>query len=286
MLFLRKRTVVIGVCLLIMLSCSKSSKRKSTIKANEWYGASCVQDSTKKSLYYIRNQHGRHYRKAQDNMLTQDSLGYKFYQVYSYSFKKTGEHGKAMKLLNKAVEIDPAEAMGYRAWCMLYYYRHYEKAIADIDTLIARTNNCMEPTWGEICLYNKALALYQLDKYQEALDVFNEWKKCEEDYGFDMSGDVFYHFYTARCLHGMGKLKQAVHQYKNAIKHLDAYASEYNYYLAMAYYDLGQKELACRIMHEVLENVERGNTFVDQYIELFDEIHLWMPKDKLDQWGC
>jgi len=204
-------------------------------------------------------------------------------QVYSYSYKKTGEHIKAMQLLNKAVEVDSKEVLGYRAWSMLYYYRHYEKTIADIDTLLKLTNACMEVCWGEPCKYHRFLALYKLEKYEAALEEIAELKQCEQAYGFNVADNYNYNFYIARCYHKLKNHDIALQYYDRLLVKEGGILAEYLYYKALVQIDLEEKEIACTLFQEALEQAHKGNTFSDPYVELFDKVYVWMITDKMEE---
>lgn len=263
------------------------NKESNSAEDAQWIGATAIPDTIKNNLSKGINQHSRYYRNIMDKNLNNVENNYKFHQTYSYSFKKTGEHYKAMKLLNEAVQKNPIEVLGYRAWCMLYYYRDYEKAINDIDTLMSLTGNCMEVSWGESCLYNKALAYYKLDEFDKAIQTLNEWRDCEENYGLSMKDNEYYHFYLARSYHKNNNIKEAINSYQKAITASgSSYTSEYNYYLALGLYEEGKSKQACELMRNVKVQVDKGNKFNDMYIELFDELYSWMPSDKLKEWNC
>lgn len=203
-------------------------------------------------------------------------------QRYSYSYKKTGEHIKAMQLLNQAIELNPKEALEYRAWSMLYFYRHYEKTIADIDALLKLTNTCMEACWGESCKYQRFLALYKLEKYDDALKEMAELKQCEQDYGINPDDNYNYNFYTARCYHKMQEYEMALQYYDRLFEKEAGVLAEYPYYKGLVLIELGDKTQACELFQDALKQVKRGNKYDDPYIELFDEVYLWMIEAAID----
>ena len=61
--------------------------------------------------------------------------------AYSYMEKgvpylKRGDFIKWKALIDKAVELDPNEYLGYRGWCRLQFLRDYDGAISDIEQLL------------------------------------------------------------------------------------------------------------------------------------------------------
>src|SRR5690554_3749639 len=86
--------------------------------------------------YYQPSEMHRTYK---DSALMAQPKHVEYTQRYSYSYKKTGEHIRAMELLNKAVDMDvpngKTNALEYKAWSMLYFYRDYESTIEDVDKI-------------------------------------------------------------------------------------------------------------------------------------------------------
>lgn len=83
----------------------------------------------------------------------------------SYSYKKAGEHQKAMHLLQLSIdeEADVSKRLNnldYAAWNYLYFYRDYENTIATVDEILKLTDNDLGMSChGEVCLLLKGQAL-------------------------------------------------------------------------------------------------------------------------------
>ena len=116
------------------------------------------------------------HRIYKDSALMADPNHARYTERFSYSYKKAGEHIKAMKLLNKAVQMDLKQgktaALEYKAWSMLYFYRDYEATIKDVD-LINKINKERSYTacHSEPCNLLKGQALYRIGKFNEAIET-------------------------------------------------------------------------------------------------------------------
>jgi len=109
------------------------------------------------SNYFL--QVSENHRRYKDSALIVAPDNIEYRQVYSYSYKKAGEHLKAMKILNEAVRRDSlngsVEAMKYRAWSLLYYYRDYKGAIRDINNIEKLTGFRYNTCWGDLVAFTK-----------------------------------------------------------------------------------------------------------------------------------
>lgn len=201
-------------------------------------------------------------------------------QRHSYSYKKMGEHIKAMEVLNRAVEIDiangKADALQYRAWSLLYFYRDYEGTVRDVNLIQDITGNIYNTCWGEPCGFHKGQALYKLRKYQEAIDAFELVNTEEEKLGFDSNDNYKILFYIGRCYAELESFDMAIEFYKKSLASVDKFPEAY-YQLGLVYKKLGDTNLA-------KFNFELANQYLiysinEPYVERLDELFLYMIED-------
>ncbi|WKV12258.1 tetratricopeptide repeat protein [Marivirga harenae] len=201
-------------------------------------------------------------------------------QRLSYSYKKVGEHMKAMEVLNKAVEIDisngKSNALEYRAWTLLYYYRDYEGAVRDVDLIEKITNNFYNSCWGEPCGLIKGQALYKLGNYKEAIERFKMVTAEEEALGFD--GNFLVSFYTGRCYAGLGEYNKAIGHFEASLGSVKKFPEAY-FQLGLVYEKLDDQKMA-------IENFNLAKKYIkysmnEPYIERFDEVFEYMIDRKL-----
>ena len=62
------------------------------------------------------------------------------YRHKSTAYLKSGEFVKWKQLIDKAVELEPKQHLGYRGWCRYQFFRDYKGAIADIERLKSLNN--------------------------------------------------------------------------------------------------------------------------------------------------
>lgn len=111
-------------------------------------------------------------QKYLDKALELDSLNAEVLVEKSVSFNKRGQYAIGMSYLNKGVEINPVEHLGYRGFVKLYMLRDYEGAIKDFKRLNALTPEFRDSPWGE-CIY-KVIGLSYMKQlnYEKALVNF------------------------------------------------------------------------------------------------------------------
>ena len=223
------------------------------------------------------------YRTYKDSALMVQPDNVKFRQKLSYSYKKVGEHIKAIKVLNKAVEIDTAngkaDALEYRAWTLLYYYRDYEGVIRDVDLIEKITGSSYNSCWGEPCGFQKGQALYKLGDFEDAIKSFETVNFEEEKQGFDINDNYMIFFYIGRCYSEMKDYEKAILFYNKSIKSVKQFPEAY-YQLGLIYKKLNKKIKAD-------ENFKLANAFLnygmnEPYIERFDEVFQYMLDKELD----
>ena len=223
------------------------------------------------------------HRAFKDSSLFIDPTNVDVRQRLSYSYKKVGEHIKAMEILNEAARRDTAQrrtdVLEYRAWTLLYYYRDYEGTIRDVDLIENMTNSKYNVCWGEPCGFQKGQALYRLGKYKEAINTLETVNVEEQKLGFDIKDNYLIFFYIGRSYAELKEYNKAIHNYRKAINTKNKLPEIY-YQLGLCYKMLNHKKKA-------LENFKLAkkyinNPFNEPYIERFDEIFPYMVEEQLE----
>ncbi|WP_177760666.1 tetratricopeptide repeat protein [Flavobacterium sp. I3-2] len=216
------------------------------------------------------------HRIYKDSALMANPKNAEYTERYSYSYKKAGEHIKAMKLLNKAVAMDlennKTNALEYKAWSMLYFYRDYEAAIKDVDLILEmKKEQPLIACHGEPCLLIKGQALYQLDKNQEAIETLEKLLELDKKRGFDPLDNFLAYFYIARSYTKIGNIDKAIEYYQNQLAVYDNF-TEMHYQLGKIYLDKNEIDKADLHLKKAKQLIEKGTKMYEPYIERFDEV--------------
>ena len=223
------------------------------------------------------------HRKYKDSALMVQPNNVEIRQVLSYSYKKVGEHIKAMEVLNEAAEIDirngKADVLQYRAWSLLYYYRDYEGVVRDVDLIEEITNDSYSSCWGEPCGLLKGQALYKLNKFRKAIEIFEIVNLEEEKLGFD--GNFLVSFYMGRCYAEMEEYDKAILYFEKSMGSVKRFPEAY-YQLGLIYRKLNDNEKANENFKLAKEYIRYSMN--EPYIERFDEVFEYMIDDKLNDY--
>lgn len=234
-------------------------------------------------LYQPSEMHRRY--KDTALIIKPDHVEYR--QRLSYSYKKRGEHIEAMRILNEAVARDIEKsrtfALQYRAWSLLFFYRDYEGTIKDVDLI-----NEMEPKnnytvcHGEPCNVLKGQALYKLGRYKEAIKVFENVLKIEQEKGWDPIDNWHANFYMARSYSELGEYEKALEIYNAQLAANPRFTEAY-FQLGKIYSELGEPETAWKKLQKAAELLAQGNKMGEPYYEAFDEVFEYQIEEELQK---
>ncbi len=226
------------------------------------------------------------HRIFKDSAILLDPTNIDFKAVKSYSYKKRGEHLRAMEILNEAVGLDikkgSKDQLEYRAWSLLYFYRDYEGTIADVDLINKMSKKSYNVCWGEPCGLLKGQALYKLGRYQDAINTFDTVLIEEVKKGFKAEDNFLVHFYLGRCYHELKEYEKAINDY-NMVLNLDKNYTEAHYQLGKIYLTLNQKANAKNHLDIAMLWLKKGKKMGEPYFERFDEVFEYQVSEALSQ---
>jgi tetratricopeptide (TPR) repeat protein len=218
-----------------------------------------------------------------DELLKQcPQLAYSWW-AKSIPYLKRGEFARWREYLDKAVEIEPKEYLGYRAGCLFDFMRDYDAVLADLDRLDSLTDN---PYLG----YNasgdfdlrvfRAIALRETGRMDEALSTFVQL--IEDNIKHNRISRNDYFFYATSLL--KNKDIYAAIRALDKAKELDANYAEIDYYLGVAYEMKNEIQKSKFFFQKALESYNAGNYRNHSYdIKLPDQIYRSDITAKLDR---
>ncbi|CAL2090182.1 Tetratricopeptide repeat protein [Tenacibaculum sp. 190524A02b] len=270
-----------SIVLMAIVSCQTKTTKPNWNSHSEKEKDSIAERYHQISNYYL--QPSELYRMYKDSASLVLPNKIEYIQKYSYSYKKVGDHIKAMEILNKAVEKDTAngraDALQYKVWSLLYFYRDYEGTIKDVAIIEKITGNKYNPCWGEPCGLHKAQALYKLKRYDEAIEELKIVNIEEEKLGFDISDNHLVFFYLGRCYAEKKDYKNAIDCFNQSLK------GAYNMF-PEAYYQLGLIYKAQKDYKKAKEYFLKAQKIPEYkmnepYFERFDEVFPYMIEEQL-----
>ncbi len=277
--FIILATLLFGT--LLVQSCSNTEGDKtSNSKFDNEKKDSIASRYHQTSNYFLQPSHM--YRIYKDSALQIQPKNVDIRQRLSYSYKKRGEHIKAMQVLNEAVnygiEQNNTDVIGYRAWSLLYYYRDYQGAINDIDLIEKMTGSLYNICWGEPCGFQKGQAYYKLKRYNEAIKAFKQVNTEEIKRGFDVKDNIYIFYYMGRCYEEQKLYDTAIKYYNKALNSYTTFP-EALFRIGKIYTKLSKDKEAIHYFNQAKENIHYK--MGEPYIERFDELFPYMVDHEL-----
>jgi tetratricopeptide (TPR) repeat protein len=200
----------------------------------------------------------------------------------SVPYLKRGDFDTWRKLLDKGVELDPSQYLGYRAACLMSFVRDYKGAIRDLERLKKIQNGSLQGSnpSGDFCLLLVlAISKRELGDYKGAMEDFNSVIANAEKENWLGPYDYLYRGITH---HRLKNYKAALSDFEDQIKHYKDLADTY-YYLGLVYEDMGSSVMAKNNFQLAYEKyTTTGVHMEDWYNVLPDQVFLSDIKAKLN----
>ena len=191
----------------------------------------------------------------------------------SVSHTKRAQYAEGFRLLNKAVELKPAQYLGYRGYVKLYMLHDYDAAIDDFMRLDALTPNVRDAPWGEDIYHVLGLAHKQKGKLEEAAYFFDKSiELTTQEQGEDWV-NVQTFFYNGLVQFQLGDTSQALYNLDKALQHSDKFSEAY-FHRGLALISLNKRGEACSNFKKSLQLFKTGYVYNNPYYEIPDQLYL------------
>lgn len=211
-----------------------------------------------------------------DHLIKNNPKNEKILWESSVAYNKNGENEEGMRRLNKVIEMNPRDYLGYAGWIKQTRLKDYENSLKDFHRL-NKLSNIVEYPWGENIYYLIGLSYQGLGKYDSAIAYYDKFITSEEN-----PDNIYPRMYTYR-----GKIEA---DQKNYLKALDFYnktisldknIAEAYYYKAETYRFMNQRDSAKINYNKSLDLIKNNYKDQDSYDERFLEIYDTEIKEKL-----
>jgi len=218
---------------------------------------------------YQYYQYSREYQEILDKAIEKCPHFSFAYRNKSTAYLKSGDFITWKYLIDEAVEYDFRENIGYRGWCKFQFFRDYQGAIDDIESLEAVSKgNIGYSAGGQYHLkVAKALCYKQLGNIDKAISIM-------EQYMIDSSNQisVFDHLH-------LGVMYLETGTYDKAITQLNLQTTQNNlaenqYYLALCHQKMGNTHLFTTHITKAKEMYFRNQKMIFHYTEPIDRVYL------------
>lgn len=216
--------------------------------------------------------------KKLDTLQMIDPTNEYYFRERSVIHSKQGDYHLAIPLLEQSLKLNPAENLYYYSWLALYHYRDYKKALTLLQTYDDLTPNVRDYAWSMNVNFLKGICHKQMGEYNEAVKEFEKVIQDEADLV-----DYMVYVYMGITKNAMKDHFGAISSFNTALEIFDESAMAY-YYRGIANYELGRRLKARSDVQKSLDLMGRGNKESHNYFEIFDEVHMTMAEDRLNEW--
>ncbi|MDQ3394697.1 MAG: tetratricopeptide repeat protein [Bacteroidota bacterium] len=188
-------------------------------------------------------------------------------------YLKRGMAIEADKYYKKAVEYDPLAWHGWRGYNYLYFYRDYERAIADFNATDTLTLNSTDYPQGQSVDYMRGLCYYGLNDDAVALKFFSKYIEevtLEKDESWV---DVYAFLYRGLTFERLGNTETAIVDFNKALKYYPTFSDPF-YHLSRIYNKRGDYKKAKEFIEEAKKFFKQGYYHQRPYIEVQEQIYL------------
>ena len=218
---------------------------------------------------YQYYQYSREYQEILDKAIEKCPHFSYAYRNKSTAYLKSGDFITWKYLIDKAVEYDFRENIGYRGWCKFQFFRDYQGAIDDIEALEAVSKgNIGYSAGGQYHLkVAKALCYKQLGDIDKAISIM-------EQYMIDSTNQisVFDHLHLGVMYLETGTYDKAITQLNLQTTQNDL--AENQYYLALCHQKMGNTDLFTIHITKAKEMYLRNQKMIFHYTEPIDRVYL------------
>ncbi len=176
--------------------------------------------------------------------------------------------------MDKAVSLSPADWQGYRGYNYLWFYRDYEKAIADFNALDSLTPNFIDAPQGHSIDYWRGIAYLGLKDYKSSIAFFEKHiAKETKDFGEDYV-DVTAFLYNGIAHFESGNHEKALYNFNKQLKYSLDLSADAKYYKARILKGKNNLEKARELIDSAIEDFKQGYNNKRPYVETLREIYL------------
>jgi tetratricopeptide (TPR) repeat protein len=206
-------------------------------------------------------------------MILQEALSYdpqnaKVHREIGVPYLKRGIAAAFPHYYGKAAELDPLGWTGWRGYLYLYFYRDYERALADFNLTDTLTPNQVDYPQSISVDYMRGICYLKLHDYQNAIDYFDRHIEYETSItGFDYI-DPKTLLYRGIAYLGQNKADLAIASFRSGLTIEDENADLY-YWLAKVQAQQGHLAEAQQNLERARKEFARENYNRRYYVEAF-----------------
>jgi tetratricopeptide (TPR) repeat protein len=258
--------------LLMLLFAFSSSFAQPNCEAYKYYGDTLKYEACKKAMEIKGHyQFSKEYQTVLDESIEIDPTFDYAYWAKSIAYLKSGDFVTWKKLIDKAVEYNPKEHLGYRGWCRYQFFRDYKGAIKDIEKLDSLVDYDIGQSQNGTYHLNiaKGMCYKAIGEKEKAIAILEKQIKLNEEENFVGAYD---YLHLGVLYLETEKFEKAVETFK--IQSENNELAENQYYLAMTYLKLDKPTEYKSCLDKAKELYIGERRMTDPYSNPMDKIYL------------
>lgn len=194
------------------------------------------------------------------------------YREMGIPYLKRGMGSEANDWYTKAANRDPKAWAGYLAYCWLYFYRDYDRCIAECNRLDSLTPDFVDYPQSTSVNYMRGLSHLQKGEYDVAIDYLREHLDFEIESVGESYVEAIPFLILGVAYHKKGAYEKAEEVYKQGVKYNNN-CPDLHYYRALNSLKLGNQSLAISSTQLAEKYFDVGNKNIRPYVEEFYAIY-------------
>ena len=257
---------------LMLLFAFSSAFAQPNCEAYKYYGDTLKYEACKKAMEIKGHyQFSKEYQTVLDESIEIDPTFDYAYWAKSIAYLKSGDFVTWKKLIDKAVEYNPKEHLGYRGWCRYQFFRDYKGAIKDVEKLDSLVDYDIGQSQNGTYHLNiaKGLCYKAIGEKEKAIAIIEKQIKLNEEEDFVGAYD---YLHLGVLYLGTEKIEKAVETFKKQSENNEL--AENQYYLALTYLKLDKPAESKSCLEKAKELYIGGRKMSDPYSNPMDKIYL------------
>jgi tetratricopeptide (TPR) repeat protein len=248
----------LSVFLILFFSCQSKEEK---IKEATDYGF---------SFYQGQPQHMNAFAYA----IELDSTNATNWRELSVTYLKRGIPSEWKKYYDKAVYHDAEEWQPWRGYLYLWFYRDYEKAIADFNASDTLTPDFIDAPQGQSVDYWRGVAYLGLEDYNNSIRYFDKHIEAETLQAGEEWVDQKAFLFRGISYYELKEYEQALINFDKVIKYSKDKTADANYYKALTLQKTGDIPAAMTHAEKALNAFNKGYYNQRPYVEEMRQIYI------------
>lgn len=192
----------------------------------------------------------------------------------SVAYLKRGLPHKWKPQYDKAVRLDSVQRMPWRGYLYLWFYRDYEKAIADFNASDTLTPKFIDAPQGHSVDYWRGICYLGLKDYKNSIAYFDKYINTEiEESGEDWV-ELTAFLYRGIAYYETGNYEQALLNFNKQLQYSRNLSADAKYYKARIFKVQNKIDEAKILIDEAISDYEVGYYNNRPYVETLRQIYL------------